>query len=208
MEAVNDAILDCGVARAALGGNSKCGDSHVVQPFPNGVLVAALDGIGHGEEACQAAEVAAKLLAAHAEDNVIALLKRCHEALRGTRGAVISLASFNGSQAVMTWSGVGNVEGLLLRADHGSPQKESLLLRAGVLGHQLPSLHAAILPLAPGDMLVFTTDGIRQGFNFAPRMKNTPQKIADQILSEESKGNDDALVLVARFLGANRNLNL
>jgi negative regulator of sigma-B (phosphoserine phosphatase) len=204
MEVATEAVIDWGVARAALGGNPKCGDGHVVQPFRNGVLVAVMDGLGHGDEACRAAETAVKMLAAHAEENIISLLKRCHEALRGTRGAVMSLASFNRIEGVMTWSGVGNVEGILLRADHGNPQRESLLLRGGVVGHQLPALVPAIMPVTAGDTLIFTTDGIRNGFNLAGHLKNPPQKIANQILSEESKGNDDALVLVARYVGSER----
>jgi len=31
--------------------------------------------------------------------------------------------------------------------------------------------------------------------------KQTPQQIADHILAEDSKGTDDSLVLVARYLG-------
>jgi len=199
------AVLDWGVAHAALGGNPKCGDCHVVEPFPNGgVLVAVLDGIGHGDEACRAAESAGEILVAHAGENIISLLKRCHETLRGTRGAVMSLASFNGTKGVMTWAGVGNVEGLLFRADHGIPQRESLLLRGGVLGHQLPALQAAVVPVTAGDTLIFATDGIRNGFNAAAQIKSAPQKIASHILAEDSKGNDDALVLVARYLGSDR----
>ncbi len=197
-------VVDWGVAQAALGGNPRSGDCHLVMPFSGGVLVAAMDGIGHGGEACRAAETAVGILTAKAEDNIIALLKRCHEALRGTRGAVMSLASFNSAEGVMTWSGVGNVEGLLLRADHASPQRESLLLRAGVLGHQLPPLQAAMVPVAAGDTLIFTTDGIRGGFNsVAPFVRNPPQQVADQILARDSKGTDDSLVLVARYLGQN-----
>ncbi|HEY2990781.1 MAG TPA: SpoIIE family protein phosphatase [Candidatus Binatia bacterium] len=207
MEAVTQpaqSVIDWGVAHAAFGGEPKSGDSHLVQPFPNGVLVGVLDGIGHGEEACAVAETAVGILAARPGDSIISLLKRCHEALRGTRGVVMSLASFNGNEGVMTWSGVGNVEGLLMHPDHATPQRESLLLRGGVVGHQLPALQAAVVPLTAGDTLIFTTDGIRGGFNVAPQLKNPPQKIADHILSEASKGNDDALVLVARYTGAER----
>jgi phosphoserine phosphatase RsbX len=204
MEAMTEAVIDWGVAHAALAGQPKSGDCHVVKPFPNGALVAVLDGIGHGEEACAAAEAAVDLLAKNAQDNIISLLKRCHEVLRGTRGAVMSLASINGVEGAMTWSGVGNVEGLLVRSDHGTPQRESLLLRAGVLGHQLPALQAAVIPVQAGDTLIFTTDGIRGGFNYASRLKHSPEQIAKYILSEQSKGNDDALVLVARYVGASR----
>lgn len=196
-------VIEWGVAEAALAGYSKSGDCHIVQPFSRGVLVAVLDGIGHGDEACEAAEAAVAVLAANAEENIISLLRRCHQVLRGTRGAVMSLASFN-VDGVMTWSGVGNVEGLLLRADHGAPTRESLLLRGGVLGHQLPALQAAMIPVARGDTLIFTTDGIRNGFNAVPQIKCSPKQIASHILSEDAKGNDDALVLVARYVGADR----
>lgn len=202
---MTEPTVDWGIAQAALGGHPKSGDCHLVMPFSGGVLVAAMDGIGHGDEACRAAETAAEILAARAGDSIIALLKRCHEALRGTRGAVMSLASFNSAEGVMTWSGVGNVEGLLLRADHAGPPRESLLLRAGVLGHQLPALQADAVTVTPGDTLVFTTDGIRGGYNsIAPLMKNPPQQIADQILARDSKGTDDSLVVVARYLGPER----
>jgi hypothetical protein len=198
---MTEPVVDWGVAQAALGGHPKSGDCHLIMPFSGGVLVAAMDGIGHGDEACRAAETAAGILAARAGDNIIALLKRCHEALRGTRGAVMSLASFS-AEGVMTWSGVGNVEGLLLRADHAGPPRESLLLRAGVVGRQLPALQASVVPVTAGDTLIFTTDGIRGGFNsIAPLMHHPPQQIADQILARDSKGTDDALVLVARYLG-------
>ena len=38
-------------------------------------------------------------------------MKRCHVALRGTRGAAISIAFISTSEGGMTWLGVGNVEG-------------------------------------------------------------------------------------------------
>lgn len=194
-------MIQWGVAHAALAGELKCGDSHLVKLFPGGALVAVLDGIGHGEEACRAAEAAAGILAAHPQADILSLLRRCHEALRGTRGAVMSVASFNFSERAMAWSGVGNVEGLLVRSEPANPPRETLLLRAGVLGHQLPPLQLVMLSLSPGDTLIFTTDGIRHSFNVGTKYKQTPQQIADHILAEDSKGTDDSLVLVTRYVG-------
>jgi len=196
-----EAVIDWGVARAAFAGEPKCGDCHLVQSFPGGILIAVLDGIGHGAEACRAAETAAAILAAHAQESIVALLKRCHETLRGSRGVVMSLASFNFAERAMAWSGVGNVEGLLVRSEHATPPRETLLLRGGVLGHQLPQVQSEIVPVSPGDTLIFTTDGIRNGFTLGPQHKNSPQEIADYILAQGSKGTDDSLVLVARYLG-------
>jgi len=78
---------------------------------------------------------------------------------------VLSLASIDPEHGLMTWAGVGNVQGALMRAGarKGSVQ-EVLLLRGGVVGSQLPALQAAVLPVAKGDTLVFVTDGIRGEF--------------------------------------------
>jgi serine/threonine protein phosphatase PrpC len=196
------ALIEWGVAARPLEGQAESGDFHVVQPFPNGVLVAAVDGLGHGPEAAAAARSAVVTLADYAHEPVISLARRCHERLLRTRGVVMSLASFNALDSTMRWLGVGNVEGVLLRADGmASPARESILLRGGVVGFQLPALHASILPVTRGDVLILATDGIRSGFVEDVTLSDPPQRIAEQILARRASGTDDALVLVARYLG-------
>jgi hypothetical protein len=172
-----------------------------VQPFINGLLVAAVDGVGHGEQAAAATDLAVATLINHAHESVITLVKRCHNVLRETRGVVMSLASFNELDWTLTWTGIGNVEGLVLRADGSLHSRhEYLLLRSGLVGDQLPPLSASIIPLMQGDTLIFTTDGIRGGFAKDLSPNDPPQVMADQILAKYSKDSDDALVFVARFL--------
>jgi hypothetical protein len=114
----------------------------------------------------------------------------------------MSLASFNALDNTMTWLGVGNVEGLLLRADVAAdPPRENVLLRGGVVGYQLPALHTATLPVTRGDVLILATDGIRGGFAEDVTLSDPPQRIAEHILARRATGMDDALVLVARYLG-------
>lgn len=198
---MNNPLIEWGVASLTMPGQSQSGDRHLVQPYSNGLLMAVVDGLGHGEQAAVAADLAVTTLIKHAHESVTALLKRCHDALRETRGVVMSLASFNELDRVLTWIGIGNVEGLVLRAE-GSPHSrhEYLLLRGGVVGDQLQSLSASTMPLMQGDTLVFTTDGIRGGFAKDLSANYPPQEMADRILAEYSKGSDDALVFVARFL--------
>ena len=195
-------LIEWGVAAQPLEGEAESGDLHVVQPFPNGVLVAAVDGLGHGPEAAAAARSAVAILKDCAHEPVISLVKRCHERLIRTRGAVMSLAMFNALDNTMTWLGVGNVEGVLLRADAAAdPPRENVLLRSGVVGYQLPALHASILPVTRGDVLILATDGIRGGIVEDVSLSDPPQRIAEQILARRATGMDDALVLVARYLG-------
>ncbi|MBI4459402.1 MAG: SpoIIE family protein phosphatase [Acidobacteria bacterium] len=184
-------------------GESESGDRYVVVPTKTGMLIAVIDGVGHGAEAAEAAKMAAGVVERHAaEDSIIALVKRCDEAMRATRGAVMSLASFNAEDHTVTWLSVGNVEGVLLRADSQAiPQRESVVMRGGVVGFRLPTLQAVVMPVYPGDVLIFATDGIASGFDLDISPSAPLQDIADNICSQHTKGSDDALVLVARYFG-------
>ncbi len=195
--------VECGVSTQMLGGESELGDAHVIVPYEGGVLVAVIDGLGHGAEAAQAAKMAVSILEDHAGLPLIELVNLCHKELRKTRGAVLSIASFDISRDSLTWIGVGNVEGALFRADGSAvPAKESLLLRGGVVGYQLPPLRTATIPIFPGDVLVFVTDGIQGSFHEEALLGLDPQEAADTIMFGYGKYTDDALVLVARYVGS------
>ncbi len=204
METIREPMVEYGVAKFVLPGQGESGDQHLVCCNRNGILVAAIDGIGHGEAAANAARAAAALLRSSADEPIISLVERCHEKLRATRGVVLSLAFIEPEHGMMTWLGVGNVQGVLMRADakNGNAQ-ESLLLRAGVVGSQLPALQGTVLPIAQGDTLFLATDGVRSDFSMALSARENPQRAADRILEHYGSGNDDALVLVARLTGIN-----
>jgi len=194
--------LEWGVAGVALPGFSESGDRHVFQAFDGGALLAVTDGLGHGSAAAAAAVEACSIMQANAGENVISLIQRCHAALKSTRGATISVASFNFRHSLMTWMGVGNVRGIFLRANQDrSDREESLLLRPGIVGSHLPSLQAAVLPVSTGDSLAFVTDGLESDFDYFFLRCQPPGRAAETILSQYAKGKDDALVLAARCRG-------
>jgi negative regulator of sigma-B (phosphoserine phosphatase) len=204
METIREPMVEYGIAKFVLPGQGESGDHHLVCCNRNGILVAAIDGIGHGEEAASAAKATAALLRSFADEPIISLVERCHENLRSTRGVVLSLASIDPEHGMMTWLGVGNVQGVLMRsaAKKGNAQ-ESLLLRAGVVGSHLPPLQAAVLPVVKGDTLFFVTDGVRVDFSETLSSREDPQRAADRILEQYRSGNDDALIVVARLMGIN-----
>lgn len=194
-------LLDWGVAVRARRGETECGDRHVVRASPEGVLLAVVDGLGHGREAAAAAGLAAAALEEHAGEALASLIERCHEALAGSRGVVMSLACVDRTSRLM-WLGIGNVEGVLVRsAGAAGRPEEHLLLRGGVVGFQLPALRPAALSLERGDILALATDGVRSGFAAGLRVAKPPQQLAERVLAEHGRGSDDALVLVARFEG-------
>jgi len=54
----------------------------------------------------------------------------------------------------------------------------------GVVGSQLPSLQATVLPIAQGDTLFFATDGVRSDFSATLSSRENPQRSADRILEQ------------------------
>jgi negative regulator of sigma-B (phosphoserine phosphatase) len=197
-------VIEWGVAERAIPGERESGDLHVVEPFPDGVLVAVIDALGHGPEAAAAARVACATLQQHPSEPIAALAQRCHEQLRSTRGVVMTLVSIDAQSEALTWLGIGNVEGCLVRAGTSAERRrEAVLHRGGVVGFSLPAPRPATLPLAAGDLLILATDGIASGF-VAGAHRGTPQQIANDILARYGKTTDDALVLVARYDGVGR----
>jgi phosphoserine phosphatase RsbX len=198
-------LVDYGVATLALPGETECGDLHLVQPVGSSVLVAVVDGLGHGAEAAEAARAAVTALRRNAQASVLGLLQACHHTLVGTRGVVMSLARFDLADSAMSWVGVGNVEGVLAYTDPGARRaRTTLVTRGGIVGGELPQLRAEVMSIAPGDTLIFTTDGIKSGFADGLPTERSPQELADLILARYSKGTDDALALVARYTGGLR----
>lgn len=197
-------VIDWGMAVLSLTGQRQSGDAYAVKDWDRKCLAVAIDGLGHGEEAAEAARIAVETLISHAQGSadIISLVQRCHQSLAKTRGVVLSLALFDALKDTMTWLGVGNVDGLLIRADpQASPARESLLARGGIVGYQMPPLRASTLHIGRGDLLIFSTDGIRSGFQQSVNPEEPPQLIAEQILMNYGRKTDDALVLAARYIG-------
>jgi phosphoserine phosphatase RsbX len=205
METLDHPLVEYGVANFAVAGEGTSGDRHVLRVRPGGLLVAAIDGIGHGEEAAGAAQTAASILENSGNEPIISLVEECHRSLLSTRGVVLSIASIDLAHGMMTWLGVGNVVGALARVvPRGSNFPEMLLLRGGVVGKQLPPLSAAVLPVSERDTLYFATDGVKGHFVETVSARENPQFAAGRILQKFHTAADDALVLVVRLTGIQR----
>jgi negative regulator of sigma-B (phosphoserine phosphatase) len=193
--------LKWSVAERPIPGENQSGDGHLVVETADGWLLAVVDGLGHGRGAAEVRRTFLEVLRGHAEEPVTKLFRLGNEALRNTRGCVGSLVSIDRGKGMLTWFGVGNVEGVLLHR-HGNGNgfsSEYITTRGGVVGYRLPELLPASLRLADNDILVLATDGIKSGFIDWLDPALSPRQLADTILSRYAKPVDDALVLVARW---------
>jgi negative regulator of sigma-B (phosphoserine phosphatase) len=192
------AALDRGMAGAPFEGETRSGDVAVFVPTAAGALACLIDGLGHGPDAADAAEICRDAIRRHAEASPHELLEACHAALLDTRGVVMTAAWFDLERETVSWAGVGNVDARLVRA--GPEQREEVaLVFGGVLGYRMPRIRPATMPLARGDLLVMITDGIEGAISPALAGGGAAQTLAERIFDQHGKGTDDALVVVIRY---------
>ncbi len=175
-----DLRIETAFAELPLPGQSESGDLCLVKRVGKATLLAVVDGLGHGEEAASAAHAA------------IGAIDRY--------GVVLGLALLDPQTAAMTWLGVGNIGGVVLRPDGKARlSRVSLVPLAGFIGAEPPHATARAVALTAHDTIVLYSDGVKDGFADTLVLANSPQEIADSIIARHTKGNDDALALVARY---------
>lgn len=194
--------LTWSMASSTKEGELKCGDACLVKEYDDQILLAVIDGLGHGDKAANASQKAVELLKTFSGESLIKMINHCHEGLRNTRGVVMSLALINLLEHTITWLGVGNVDGTLLLAnEENRPKVERFLLKGGIVGYQLPFLQATITPISKGDMIIFSTDGVEISFLGKIDVNDEPDYIVTKISENYFMQSDDALILVAKYEG-------
>jgi hypothetical protein len=184
-------------------GESQSGDVATACVRGGRLVLAVIDGLGHGSEAAAAAALAAAAVEDHASEPPATVLTMVHKRLVGSRGAAATVAVVEVESGRLDWLGVGNVDGVVVRADATArPAVHGVFLAAGVLGAQLPPLR----PMNPvflrhGDALVLATDGVRAELADVGRSTLRAEALARKVLVDHASPTDDALVLAARWLG-------
>jgi negative regulator of sigma-B (phosphoserine phosphatase) len=178
------------------------GDRQWVKEYNDGVLIVAIDALGHGAKAAKVADFTITILEKHWNKPVLQLVTLCHNELHRSRGVVMCIVSISAHNNLMKWISVGNIGGQLLRSGNTrSPSKEWLITQNGVVGYNLPTLHTHSISVDHFDMLILTSDGISDFTIKTPIKDISVQDTADYILNKYKKMTDDASVLVVRYLG-------
>ena len=189
-----------GIAGRPKPGESVSGDDYFCGEVGDGFLVCLIDGIGHGEEGHDASRRLVRFLQENKEADLDELLRRSHEELHGTRGAVVGLALIRENEGSIRYAGVGNITAVVVETDgqEESAPSRHLISIGGIVGYNLRKVKQFECPYQGGDALVMYTDGISSRFSASHYFgeDRDPQEIAEAILREQGKDNDDALVLI------------
>jgi anti-sigma regulatory factor (Ser/Thr protein kinase) len=186
-----------GSVSTAIAGETVCGDGWVVFDRARGCTAVVIDGVGHGSGAAAATRCALDMLEGRRGRSPHELLDDVHHALRGTRGAAMSVAEIDLDRGVVRFSGIGNVAGMVV----GAAQTRNMVSHHGTLGHQVRSMQEFSYPWASGDLLVLASDGLltRLSLERYPGVTNRHPSIVAALLHRDfRRERDDATVVVVR----------
>ncbi|WP_369194194.1 SpoIIE family protein phosphatase [Streptomyces djakartensis] len=139
------------------GGAEQSGDAWAWARAGDAVTLMLADGLGHGPEAARASSAAVTALHLCAHLSPADALRRLHDALKGTRGAAVSLARLDLGTGRLRFAGIGNV-GARLRT--GGTWRH-LLARPGIVGvHRPTTLREEEADWTGDPLLVLHTDGL------------------------------------------------
>ena len=192
-----EADLDVGVASRACLGQRVNGDAFVVQRWADHLLVAVIDGVGHGQHAHRAAAAARGHLETHVRSPLDRLFRGVAGDCQATRGVVMAVARIDVRAKRIQFASVGNIEVRMLHPT----QKADLRVRRGVLGGRAPPAQVTEQPWPESAWLVMHSDGLNSRWRPADHPDlwgGTARNAAHALLSRIARDDDDATVLTVR----------
>lgn len=184
-----------GAVCVPLRGETECGDAWRIAVGRQRISVLLVDGLGHGRDAAAVAAIATAAFPQLATESPEAALTGLDAALRGTRGAALSVAVIDEATRTTRFSGVGNVDGRLLAAG----RSEHLIPQSGIVGHVMPAVRATNTPWPLRARIVMHTDGIAQRWHidaYPGLVTAHPALIAGVIYRDFGRDRDDVTVCV------------
>lgn len=177
-------------------GEEISGDKWALERTANHLYCMLVDGLGHGVEACDAAQLAKKRFRENLNAPPSEVLKAIHLSLRGSRGAVGVVARIDFNKGVVDYSGLGNVAGVVLT----SGQRKHMVSMNGTLGYEGRKINQLSVPWNPNSVLVMHSDGLdSKTFHSLDDVSEQPaQIIAGWLYMMHAKSTDDETILVVK----------
>ena len=184
-------------SRPALGQRHN-GDAYFIKRYEDKVVFAVIDGLGHGQYAQEAAQVAVDCLENYYRKPFTEILQLCHQRLKKTRGAAMSLCRINLKDRMMTHTGIGNVQTRVFSQE----KTPAPFCINGTLGVAIRTVKVDNYPLPENSTIIMFSDGVSGRFSsneLSGLLSQEPQMLAKQIMDDYAKDNDDATVIVGRL---------
>ena len=144
-------------------GYTESGDGWAVRTTPGNLALLAVDGLGHGPAAADAANAAITAFHAKTDLSGAALMEDIARALRSTRGAAVAIAEIADGSGTLSYTGVGNIAGTICT----DSSYKHLVSMNGIVGQYAERPRTFQYPWPPDSLLILHSDGLRTRWNLA-----------------------------------------
>lgn len=171
-------------------GEAASGDAAFVREGPLHTLFAVIDALGHGPVAQAVAQKAiAALDTVPLDRGVLVPLEAMHEALRGTRGAAVTLGLHTHGEGTAELCGVGNV------SVRGSKRSIPFVPTPGVVGSRISRPRSSTIEFYRGEGVLLLSDGIPRRATIGSLATMDANAFCDHLMAQAHE-HDDATVLL------------
>ncbi len=178
-------------------GEEDCGDGWAIDQTELKSRILVSDGLGHGPQAAMATRAAVEIFRKNRTLPPTTMIKTLHDGLQSTRGAAVAVAEVDHLNRVVYYSGIGNIAGRIVTGE----SVKNLSSHYGIIGQQFRKIQEFSYPFSDDSILIMNSDGLSTKLNFelCPDLVNHhPSIIAAVMFRDFARGNDDAVVMVAR----------
>ncbi|MBL8682502.1 MAG: SpoIIE family protein phosphatase [Myxococcales bacterium] len=174
-------------------GESANGDAGVVRKTEAHTMFAVVDALGHGVVAQAVADRARAALSGAALDRgVVSLIEQAHEALKGTRGAALTLGVYTAGTRSIELAGVGNVQVRSLS------RSLPFVAAPGVVGSRVSRVRSTTIELLPNETVLIASDGLPRRTSATLEDAPDADALCEHMLSL-AHAHDDATVMLVRM---------
>jgi len=191
--------MEIGLAKRAMFDDHHCGDECSYWQAGANTILCVVDGLGHGEHAERAAKAAVDYVARHLSESLGDIFAGCDLALRNTRGVAMGIARIEQAAHRLAYAAVNNVRAIVadkdIRTLHGT---------YGIVGAGYRTLTPQTMHIRPGNLVILHTDGVKESMDlwgYDDAFRADVQRLAQKIIEDWGRQNDDAAVLVYRHRG-------
>jgi serine/threonine protein phosphatase PrpC len=173
------------------------GDAFLIRKWNESMLVAVIDGLGHGQFAHKASRSALTYIEKHYDQPLSDIFRGVGRVCRSTRGVVMALVRFDWARGIVSIGNIGNIE---IRV-FGTDDVPMIATRRGIIGSASPVPLIREHPWDERGVMVVHSDGIRTQWSwseFSAYQHEPPTVLAGRMLSKLARDTDDATLVVIK----------
>lgn len=177
-------------------GELVSGDKWCIVESDGTINCLLIDGLGHGIEAADAANLAVKRFKENIPKAPAIVMEAIHKSLRGTRGAVGAVAQINSADGKVHFCGLGNISALVVN----ETSRKHLTSFNGTLGYEARRFQEYDHPWGGNSILLMHSDGLSSKTfeDIYTIQRQSAPIVAAWLYQKYSKGNDDSTMLVCK----------